>query len=96
MLLSSILQILNQYQTQAPAYQKAAEPPSQATFSAALEASGLQKIQLEIAAASGLLRPLSPEHIDPVTLTGPSLDELMQMIAKLKEPNQSRVVDVFE
>jgi hypothetical protein len=96
MLLSSILQILTQYQPQPQAYQKAVAPPSPATFSAALEASGLQKIRLEIAAASGLLRPLSPEHIEPVTLAGPSLEELMQTIAKLREPNQSRVVDVFE
>ncbi len=95
MLLSSILQILNQYQPQPVASQKTVQPSAE-TFSAALENSGLQKIRMEIAAAAGLLRPLSPEHIEPVTLTGPSLEKLMQTIAKLKESGQSRVVDVFE
>jgi hypothetical protein len=96
MLMSSILQILSQYQTQQPVFQKAVTPASPATFAAALESSGLQQIQLEIAAAAGLLRPLSPEHIDPVTLAGPNLEELMQTIAKLKEPITPRQIDVFE
>jgi hypothetical protein len=96
MLLSSILQILNQYQTQPSSFQNTVKPASAATFSIAQDNSGLQQIRNEIASAAGLLRPLSPEHIDPVTLTGPSLEELMQTIAKLKEPNKSRVVDVFE
>ena len=96
MLLSSILQILNAYQPQMQVHQKAAVPPSSSTASAAEETSGLRKISLEIAAAAGLLRPLSPEHLTPVTLAGPSLEELIQTIAKLKEPNQSRYIDVFE
>ena len=96
MLLSSILEILNQYRPEPPAYQRAAKPPPAATSSAAEQTSGLQKIRLEIAAEAGLLRPLSPERIEPVNLTGPNLEELMQTIAKLKEPNKSRVVDVFE
>jgi hypothetical protein len=95
MLLPSILQILNQSQSQPAAIQKTVQPSAE-TFSAAMEASGLQQIRQEIAAAAGLLRPLSPEHIEPVTLTGPNLEELMQTIAKLKEPYKTRVVDVFE
>jgi hypothetical protein len=95
MLLPSILQILNENQTQ-PVHKKTVNPVSPAPFSIAQENSALREIRQEIATAAGLLRPLSPEHIEPVTLRGPSLEELMQTIAKLKESKPSRVVDVFE
>jgi hypothetical protein len=103
MLLSSVLQILNQYQPQpAATVEKTLKTPTitpaTETISIEQEASpGLDTLQIEIAAAAGLLRPLSPDPgMSPVALPGPSLEELMQIIDKLKAPDQSRVVDVFE
>jgi hypothetical protein len=103
MLLSSVLQILNQYQPQsAAAVEKTSKTPARSpaieTFSVEQEASpGLETLKIEIAAAAGLLRPLSPDpDMSPVALPGPSLEELMQIIEKLKAPDQSRVIDVFE
>jgi hypothetical protein len=62
-----------------------------------LEASGLKELESEIANAAGLLRPLSPDPgVTPVRLPGPNLEELKQIITKLKEANRSHVVDVFE
>jgi hypothetical protein len=97
MLLSSILQILNQNQPQPAATEKTLINPAPQSFFADLEASGLKELQSEIATAAGLLRPLSPDpNVTPVRLPGPNLEELVQIITKLKEKNQAHVVDVFE
>lgn len=97
MLLSSILQILNQYRPQPAATENALKAPAPQSFFAEMEASGLKELQSEIAIAAGLLRPLSPDpNLTPVRLPGPNLEELTQIIAKLKETNRSHVVDVFE
>jgi hypothetical protein len=98
MLLSSILQILNQYDPQPHAVARMSAPPGGETFSIQVQAaSGLQELEAQIAAAAGLLRPISVEPGQaPVALPGPNLEELMQIIAKLKEPKESRVLDVFE
>jgi hypothetical protein len=97
MLLSSILQILNQYQSQPAATEKTLIDPASEAFLAELEVSGLKELQSEIATAAGLLRPLSPDPaVTPVRLPGPNLEELVQIITKLKEKNPTHVVDVFE
>jgi hypothetical protein len=98
MLLSSILQILNQNRPQPAAVGSAPKaPPVQKSFSAELESSGLKELKSEIATAAGLLRPLcSDPKVTPVRLPGPNLEELTQIIAKLKEENQTHIVDVFE
>jgi hypothetical protein len=91
MLLSSILQILAQCPAQPGAEEMAASPPAGVVFSP-----GLNQIEVEIAAA-GSLRPLSADpHLPPVMTPGSNLEELIQTIHKLKEPDQSRFVDVFE
>jgi hypothetical protein len=106
MLLASILQILNEYKAQ-PAVKPAAAvektDPKTFTFSETektskeLEKPGLQQLESEIAAAAGLLRPLSIDpDLAPIKLPGPNLEELMQIIEKLKEPYKTRVVDRFE
>jgi hypothetical protein len=100
MLLSSILQILNQYQPQTAAMEKTskAQDPPIKSFSVEQEASpGLETLKVEVAAAAGLLRPLSPDPgVSPVTLPGPSFEELIQMIEKIKATEDPRVIDVFE
>lgn len=56
----------------------------------------LQKLEQEIAAAAGLVRPLnSMQHPDPVP-PGPFFEELLRAIENLRKPDESRVVDVFE
>ena len=98
MLLSSILQILNQNQPQSSTFERPAKSSATESFSVPKEASsGLKELEAEIASAAGLLRPISIEPGQaPVSLPGLNLEELMQIIAKIKEPNQSRVLDVFE
>lgn len=97
MLLSSILRILDQRQTQPNVVKKLEFEPSYAAVAAAQEASGLEKIELEIAAAAGLLRPFGPEPKSPAANFGAaSLDELLRTIADLRKPDRSRFVDVFE
>jgi hypothetical protein len=106
MLLASILQILNEYKSQ-PAVKPAAAVAKTVLKSSAssdfekfakeLENPGLEQIESEIAAAAGLLRPLSVDpNVTPVNLPGPNLEELMQMVKKLKEPYKKSVVDMFE
>jgi hypothetical protein len=97
MLLPTILRILDQRQPQPVVVEKIKTPPSSATTAAAEESSGLKKIELQIAAAAGLLRPLNPvPHTAAVNLTRPSLEELLRTIADLKKPDQAPKVDVFE
>ncbi len=103
MLISSMLQILNQYQPQPAAADEASAAPIETPVNPEIysvqqeEAHALAKLQLDIAAAAGLLRPLSPDpDMSPISLPGPSLEELMQIIDNLKAVEESRVVDVFE
>jgi len=97
MLLSSILRILDQHPNLPRVVEKMELRPSPATSAAAQEASGLKKIQLEIAAAAGLLRPFNPDpELPAVPKAGSSLEELLRTIADLKKSDRSRFVDVFE
>jgi hypothetical protein len=98
MLLSSILQMLDQYPPQSKAAETARLKTPQKEEALSLEnTSGLKKIELEIAAAAGLLRPLSvmPDPTMPPP-AGPSLEELIRAISKFDKSDESRVVDVFE
>jgi hypothetical protein len=112
MLQASILQILNQYQPQPAASERiskapASEAPANETFSdeqveqvkqVEQELSpSLEELQIEIATAAGLLRPISTEPGQtPVSLPGPTIEELMQIVAKFKAPEETRIIDVFE
>jgi hypothetical protein len=98
MLLSSILQILNQHQLQLSTVEKKSKSETKEPFVIPKESSSpLDALNNEIAAAAGLLRPISVEPgQSPVALPGPNLDELLHIIEKFKEPIQSRVLDVFE
>jgi hypothetical protein len=97
MLIPAILRFLDQHQTRPRVVEKVKTPPSSATIAAAQEASGLKKIELEIAAAAGLLRPLNAlPQLPVINLAGPSLEELLRTIAELEKLDQTRKVDVFE
>jgi hypothetical protein len=97
MLLSSILRLLEQRLAQPGVVKKPEPQPGYAAIAAAQEASGLKKIELEIAAAAGLLRPIHPDpQLPGANLAGPALEELLRTIADLKKSDQSRFVDVFE
>jgi hypothetical protein len=99
MLLSSILQILSQYQPQSKTVEKMSQPSTREVFSIPAQdaSSGLQQLEQEIASAAGLLRPISAEPGQaPVSLPGPNIEELKQLISKFKTQNKSRVLDVFE
>ena len=98
MLLSSILQMLDQYPAQLkvaeaarPIFPQGEETPNPENVS------GLKKIELEIAAAAGLLRPLSvmPDPVMPPP-AGPSLEELIRAVSKFEKSDETRVVDMFE
>lgn len=90
----SILRLLGQGQI-LPKIIREAKNPSGADM--AQESSGLQKIESEIAAAAGLLRPLGPCPQSPATGSpGPRLEGLLRTIAKFEKPDRSRFVDVFE
>jgi hypothetical protein len=98
MLLSSILQMLEQY----PAQPKVAEQKKTETAEFKVDQpsenkSGLKKLELEIAAAAGLLSPLSvvPDIKMPPPVN-PSLEELIRAVSKFEEAEEIRVVDVFE
>jgi hypothetical protein len=98
MLLSSILRFLDQY----PRQRKVAEKPQVEPYEreAGIQAektSGLKRIEMEIAAAAGLLRPFSGMPYPGMPLaSGPSLEDLIRAVSKFEESGQSRVVDVFE
>jgi hypothetical protein len=97
MLMPSILRLLDQSQNQP----KMAEKPM-AGFSAELAAaseriSGLKKIELEIAAAAELVKtPDTGPRLPERPLTGSNFEDLIRSITKLKQSNESRVVDFFE
>jgi len=62
------------------------------------DGSGLQKIELEIAAAAELAKPSSGVNaVNPVNAqASPFLEELLRAINKFEKPHQSRSIDVFE
>ncbi len=82
------------------AFSKVAEevriPASEATFEAAAKAEGMKKIELEIAAAAGLLRPISPEPPPEANKYSNSLEGLLRTIEDLKNPPKLPDFDLFE
>jgi hypothetical protein len=94
MLLPSILRILDQDQHE---LRIAEQAKARMPVSKPEEASGLQRIELEIAAAADLVKPsdATPEPAGTVS-AGPFLGELLRAITKFEKSDQSRVVDVFE
>lgn len=79
---------------------EAKTPASAATFAAAEEAKGMKRIELEIAAAAGLLRPMSPEPPPQAKETpqqhNQSHEELLRTIKGLKNPEELHNFDLFE
>jgi hypothetical protein len=71
-------------------------PASEATFEAAAKAEGMKKIELEIAAAAGLLRPISPEPPEDFNQNAQSFDDLLRTINELEDPPKSHDLDLFE
>lgn len=71
-------------------------PASEVTFEAAAKAKGMKKIELEIAAAAGLLRPISPKPSPEPEQSSQSLKDLLRMIDELKNPPKSPDFDLFE
>jgi hypothetical protein len=98
MLLSSVLQILanSQKQTQPKPVEEVTAGFHEEMLAAAREAAG-RSIEEAVQSAQGSASPLpsedQPQSIPPA---GPSLEGLIQMVTKLQEEDQSRVVDVFE
>jgi hypothetical protein len=85
-----------------PSFRKMADtitiPASKVTSEAAAKAEGMKKIELEIAAAAGLLRPISPDppsEPDPEQ-TARSFEDLLRMVEELKNPAKSHDLDLFE
>jgi hypothetical protein len=97
MLLSSILRILDQYPAQPKVVEKAKVEKSEIKAPPeAKETSGLQKIEMEIAAAAELLKsPLIP-HPTGTLSAGQNLEELNRAVTKFEKSEEVRVVDVFE
>jgi hypothetical protein len=96
MLLSSILQILNERQLQPKAAVKSEiEKFEMEAIPTVEKTPGLQKIEIEIAATTGFARPLMP-YPTGTLLAGLSLEELIKAVTKFEKAEQSRVVDVFE
>ncbi len=71
-------------------------PANQATLEAAAKAKGMRKIELEIAAAAGLLRPISPEPPPEQNASARSFDDLLRIVNELKNPPKSPSLDLFE
>jgi hypothetical protein len=71
-------------------------PASKATSAAAAAASGIKRTQLEVAAAAGLLRPISAENPAAPKQSDQSLKGLLHTISELEKPDQSHNLDVFE
>ena len=71
-------------------------PASKATSEAAARAKGMKKIELEIAAAAGLLRPISPEPPPEMNKYANSFEDLLRIIEDLKNPPKSSGIDLFE
>ena len=71
-------------------------PASKATYEAAAKAKGMKKIELEIAAAAGLLRPISPEPPPETNQNSNSFEDLLRIIEDLKNPPKPSGIDLFE
>ncbi|MBN2241071.1 MAG: hypothetical protein JW793_00160 [Acidobacteria bacterium] len=71
-------------------------PAGEATLEAAAKAKGMKKIELEIAAAAGLLRPISPEPPGKPNRHARGLDDLLRTIGELKDPPRSPNLDLFK
>ncbi len=90
--------MLDLYQAQPKAVEKtevSAEKFALEMATAAEEASSLQKIEMEIAAAAELLKPPGPNPVGTPP-AGPNLEELIRAVTKFEKSEESRVVDVFE
>jgi hypothetical protein len=93
MLLPSILRMLDQIEHQ----WNVAEAKTRVPLAKPDEGTGLQRIELEIAAAAELVKPSSATTQPSGTpSTGPFLEELLRAITKFEKSEESRVVDVFE
>jgi hypothetical protein len=97
MLLSSILQILNQNQAQPKVVERAnntekfeidLSPPKK-------ETAGGKNTEIEVMTGSGPGKPLVPQPTGTI-LAGLSLEELIRAVTKFEKPEPTRVVDVFE
>ena len=98
MLFSAILRILDQSQIQSKKVVKNVESGFEAEMTAAAERiSGLETIELAIANAADLVKPLNfdPQAPDKPQV-GQGLEELLRIITKFQKSNQKRVVDFFE
>ena len=93
MLLPSILRMLDQNK---PQLSLSEQPKPPKTPHSTDQASGLQKIENEIAAAAELAKASGVEAQTGNPPTGPFLEELRRAITKFEKSDQSRVVDVFE
>lgn len=71
-------------------------PASAATLDAAMEATGIKRNELEIAAAAGLLRPISSENPPTSNQSNQRAEELLKTIEELKKPQKSHNLDLFE
>jgi len=71
-------------------------PAEEATLEAAAKAEGMRKIELEIAAAAGLLRPVGPEPQPELNASARNFDDLLRMVHELKTPPKSPNLDLFE
>jgi hypothetical protein len=92
MLLPSILRILDQNDPQ----WNVAEPKPRIHAHQPEGSSGLQKIEVEIAAAADLLKAPDATAQPATRSTGPFMEELLRAITKFEQPEEPRVVDVFE
>jgi hypothetical protein len=92
MLLSSILQILDRFQTQPQSIEKMKIEPFENEMASAVEKASLPK-EVEAETASELPKPFVPEPAPQVSMQ--NLEELIRAVTKFEKPQQ-RVVDVFE
>jgi len=92
MLLPSILRILDQNDPQ----WNVAEPKPRIPVRQPEGSSGLQRIELEIAAAADLVKAPGVTTQPATRPNGPFMEELLRAITKFEQSEESRVVDVFE
>jgi hypothetical protein len=94
MLLSSILQILDQIQAHPPPIEKTDVEPFEKVFESVVEEqSSLMEIGSEIPAAVEFLNPSMPQ-LTPV-FPKQNMEELIRAVTKFEKQEQ-RVVDVFQ
>jgi hypothetical protein len=98
MLLPAILQILDQSQIQSKKAVKNVESGFEAAMTTAAEGmSSLKKIEVTIASAADLVKPLNLEApYSGRPHAGQGLEELLRIVNKFQKSNQKRVVDFFE